>query len=78
MKKQELNNNTQLDKLKTAAKNNTGTTLRITKKNFQGKKLPHKSFLTTRQKTKIMNAFTNNMSTDIKFSKYQLTKLRLY
>ena len=36
--------NTQL-KLKSAAKNNTGTTLRISKKNFQDEKLPHGLFL---------------------------------
>ena len=37
--------NTQLNKLKSAAKNNTGTTLRISKKNFQDEKLPHGLFL---------------------------------
>ena len=45
--------NTQLNKLKSAAKNTTGTTLRTTKKNFQGEELPHEPFLTTRQRTKI-------------------------
>ena len=30
----------ELCKLKSAAKNNTGTTIRITKKNFQDKELP--------------------------------------
>ena len=40
--------NTQLNKLKSAAKNETGTTLRITKKNFQGEELIHELFLTTR------------------------------
>ena len=39
--------NTQLNKLKSAAKNKTGTTLRITKKNFQDEELPHELFLTT-------------------------------
>ena len=37
--------NTQLNKLKSAAKNNTETTLRISKKNFQDEKLPHGLFL---------------------------------
>ena len=32
-------------------------------------------FLTTRQKTKITNAFANNISTDIKLSKAQLSKI---
>ena len=65
--------NNQLNKLKSAAKDKTGTTLRKTKKNFQ--ELPNKLFLTTRQKTKIRNAFTNNMSTNIKLIKAQLSKI---
>ena len=36
-----------LNKLKSAAKNKTGTTLRI---NVQGEELSHELFLTTRQK----------------------------
>ena len=35
----------------------------------------HELFLTTRQKTKLRNAFNNNMSTDIKLSKAQITKI---
>ena len=61
--------NTQLKKLNSAAKNKTGTTLRIIKKNFQDEELPYELFLTRRQKTKIRNSFTNNISTDIKYSK---------
>ena len=56
--------NTQLNKIKSAAKNKTGTVLRINKKNFQGKELPHELFLTTIQTTKIRNSFANNLSTD--------------
>ena len=67
--------NTQLTKLKSAAKNKTGTILRINKKNFQDEELPHELFLTTRQITKIRNAFANNMSTDIKLSKAQISKM---
>ena len=37
--------------------------------------MPHKLFLTTRQKSKVKNAFANSMSTDIKLSKAQLTKI---
>ena len=33
--------NGQLNNLKSAAKNKTGTTLRTTKKNFQDEELPH-------------------------------------
>ena len=45
--------NTQLNKLKSAAKNKAGTTLKIHKKNFQDEELPHKLLLTTRKKTEI-------------------------
>ena len=37
--------------------------------------MQHEYFLTTRQKTKIRNAFANNMSTDIKLSKSQISKI---
>ena len=60
--------NSQLNKLKSAAKNKTGTTLRTTKKNFQDEESPHELFL-TRQKSKIRNAFANNMSVDIQLNK---------
>ena len=38
-------------------------------KNFYGNDLPHDLLLTTRQRTKLRNAFNNNMSTDLKLSK---------
>ena len=66
--------NTLLNKLKSAAKNNTGTILRLYKKNFEDEELPHELFLTTRQTTKIKNVFAKNMSTDIKLSKVQIYK----
>ena len=53
-------------KLKDAVKDNTGTTLRISLKMFNGNYLPHELLLTRRLKTKIRNAFNNNMSTDLK------------
>ena len=59
----------QLKKKKDAVSKNTGTTLRISFKMFNGKNLSHELLLTTRQITKIRNAFNNNTSTDIKFSK---------
>ena len=37
--------------------------------------MPHELFLATRQITKIRNAFTNKMSTDIKLSKAQIFKM---
>ena len=49
--------------------------LKITKKNFQTEELPHELFLTTRKKTEIKNAFTNNMSKDIELRKSQLAKI---
>ena len=66
--------NTQLNKLKSAAKNKTKTILRLSKKNFEDAELLHELFLTTRQTTKIRNAFANNISTDIKPSKAQISK----
>ena len=42
---------------------------------FTGKNLPHELLLTTRQKTKLRDAFENNMSTDIKLSKTQISKI---
>ena len=66
---------TQLKKLKNAVKNKTGTTLRISLKMFNGNNLPHELLLTTRQKTKVRNAFNNNMSTDLKLSKAQISKI---
>ena len=65
----------QLKKLKDAVKNNAGTTLRISLKIFNRNNLPHELLLTTRQKTKLRNAFNNNMSTDIKLSKAQISKI---
>ena len=44
--------NSQLKKLKNAVSNNTGTTLRISFKMFNGNNLPHELVLTTRQKQK--------------------------
>ena len=66
---------TQLKKLKTAVKNKTGTALRISLKLFNENDLPHELLLTTRQKTKLRNAFNNNMSIDLKLSKAQISKI---
>ena len=42
---------------------------------FDGNCLPHESLLTTKQKTKLRNAFNNNMLTDIKLSTAQISKI---
>ena len=59
--------NTQLNKLKSAAKKKI--------KKFQDDKLSHELFSTRRQKTKIRNTFANNMSTNVKLCKTQLPKI---
>ena len=66
--------NTELNKLKSTAKNNqkTRTILRL---NFEDEELPHELFLTTRRTTKIRNVFSNNMLTDTKFNKAQASKI---
>ena len=59
----------QLKQLKTAVKDKTGATLRMSFKMFDGNDLPHELLLTTRQKEKQRNAFNKNMSTDLTLSK---------
>ena len=43
--------------------------------NINNEELLHELFLTTRQSTKIRNFFANNMSTDIKLSEAQISKI---
>ena len=66
---------TQLKNLKTAVKDKAGTTLRMNLKILDSNDLPHELLLTTRQKTKLKTAFNNNMSTDLKLSKAQISKI---
>ena len=66
---------TQLKNLKTAVKGKTGTTLRMSLKIFNRNDLPHELLLTTRKKTKLRNAFNNNMSTGLKLSRAQISKI---
>ena len=66
---------TKLKKLKTAVENKTGTTLRMDLKMLDGNDLPHELLLTTRQKTKLRNAFNNKISTYIKLSKAKISKI---
>ena len=44
-------------------------------KMFDGNDVPHELLLTTRQRTKLRNAFDSNMSTDIKLSKAQSSRI---
>ena len=53
----------------------TGTIVRLNKKKFEDEELSHKLFLAIRQTTKIRSAFVNNMSTDIKLSKAQISRI---
>ena len=66
---------TQLKKLKTSVKNKTEATLRMSLKMFNGNYLPHELLLTAIQKTKLRTAFNNNMSTDLKLSRVQFSKI---
>ena len=68
----------QLKQLKTTVKDKTGTSLRMSLKKLDGNDLPHELLLTTRQKTKLRNAFNNNMSTDLTLSKAQISKIIQY
>ena len=71
--------NSQLNKLKSAMKNETDMVLRLSS-NMIGNSddeanFPHKLLLTNRQVTNLRKAFANHTSTDIKFSKTQLSKM---
>ena len=66
----------QLNNLKSAVKNKQGTTVRMNARMFSANNLPHELLLTTRQTTKLRNAIENNMSTDIKLSKAQMSQSR--
>ena len=63
----------QLKKLNTAVK--IKTTLRISLKIFHGNDLQHELLLTTRKRAKLRNAINNNMSTDLKLSKAQISEV---
>ena len=71
--------NSRLNKLKSAIKNETDVVLRLSS-NMVGNSgdninFPHELLLTKRQVANIRKAFANNWSTDIKFSKAQLSKM---
>ena len=65
----------ELNKLKSAVKDQTGTTLRMNIKMSEGNNIPHELLLTTRRKTRPRNLFKSNMSADIKLSKTKISKI---
>ena len=71
--------NSQLNKLKSAIKNETDVVIRLSRSmigdsNDQSN-FPHELLLTDRQVSNIREAFSNNSSADIKLSKTQLSKM---
>ena len=56
--------NSQLNKLKSAVKNEQGATLRMNAKMFNENNLPHELFLIQRQITKLRNNIEDNLQTD--------------
>ena len=71
--------NLQLNKLKSAIKNETDVVLRLSSNmvgnSGENTNFPHDLLLTDRQAATILKAFANNLSTDIKFPKAQLSKM---
>ena len=75
--------NSQLSKLKPAIKNETDVTLRLRLSNISNMignsddetNFPHKLLLTNKQVANLWKAFANYLSTDIKLSKTQLSKM---
>ena len=70
--------NSQLDKLKSAIKNETEIVSRLSSSmigNSDETNFPHDLLLTNRQVANIHKDFVNNSSTDIKLSKAQLSKM---
>ena len=64
-----------MNKLKSSLQKKTGKALGLNKEKFEDEELPHELFLRTRQTTKRRNIFTNNMTTDWKLSKAQISKI---
>ena len=71
--------NSQLSKLKSAAKNKTDAVLRLSSNMIgnsnDNNNFPHELLLTNRQVANLCKAFATNKSTDIKLSKTQLSKM---
>ena len=69
--------NSQLNKFKSAIKNENGGVLRLSSNMIGDNEtnFPHNLLLTNRQVSNLCEAFANHLSTDIKLSKTQLWKL---
>ena len=69
--------NSQLNKLKSAIKNETEVVLRLSSNMIGDNEtnFPHKLLLTNRQVSNLRKAFANHSSADIKLSKTQLSKM---
>ena len=69
--------NSQLNKLKSAIKNETEVVLRLSS-NMTGDNetnFPHKLLLTNRKVSNLLKVFANQLPADIKLSKTQLSKM---
>ena len=64
----------QLNKFKSAVKNQTETTLIMNVRIFNGNNLPHELLSTTRQTARLRIGIEKNMSTDIKLCRAQIFK----
>ena len=69
--------NSQLNKLESAIKNETEVVLRLSSNIIgdNGTNFPHKLLITNTQVANLCKAFANHLSTDIKLSKTQLSKM---
>ena len=69
--------NSQLDKFKSAIKNETEVVLKLSSNMIGDNEtnFPHKLLLTNRQVSNLRKTFANNSSIDIKLSKTQLSKM---
>ena len=69
--------NSQLNKYKSTIKNETEVVLRLSLNMIGDNEtnFPHKLLLTNRQVSNLRKAFANHLSTDIKLSKTQLSKI---
>ena len=69
--------NSQLNKFKSAIKNETEVVLRLSSNMIGDNEtnFPHKLLLTNRQVSNLRKAFANHLSADIKLSKTQLSKM---
>ena len=65
----------QLNRLKSAVKNQAAATLRMNMKMLNENNLPQELLLTTREKNNLRNRFEKNLSTDIKLSRARSSKI---